>query len=92
MRSGQCPKCGSYEIYSGAEIHQKEGRDGANTIPVGGLYGVQIPLDNFVCLSCGYVESYISDIRGLQNIRAKWRPINEVQEYPAEDDYNNQEA
>lgn len=72
MKQGKCPKCGSREIHSGASISLKQGTYGCNTIPLGGLFGGHIPLDNYVCTGCGYVESYISRPGDLEKIRARW--------------------
>ncbi len=72
MKKGKCPKCGSSEIYSGANISLKEGTYGSNTIPLGGLFGAMVALDNYVCTGCGYVESYINNPRDLKKIRAQW--------------------
>ena len=73
MKSGQCPKCGSFEVYSGAYVTNKRGNYGSNTIPVsGGIFPQLAPLDNYVCVNCGYVESYISDEEQLQRIAEKW--------------------
>ena len=74
MKSGQCPKCGSFEVYSGAYLTNKRGNGYAsNTIPVsGGIFPQVVALDNYVCVNCGYVESYISDEEQLRRIAAKW--------------------
>ena len=72
MRSGTCPKCGSSEVYSGAHMHpwSKLGYDWANTIPIAFLSFAS--LDNYVCVDCGYVESYIGDRRKLEKITQQW--------------------
>ncbi len=75
MKSGKCPKCGSWEVYSGANISLKNGTYGANTIPSGGLFGQQGALDNYVCAACGYVESYISSAGFLEKIRRQWPKV-----------------
>jgi predicted nucleic-acid-binding Zn-ribbon protein len=73
MKSGQCPKCGSFDVYSGAYVPDKSGGYGSNTIPVsGGLFSRSVALDNYVCVNCGYVESYISDEEQLRRIADKW--------------------
>jgi hypothetical protein len=30
------------------------------------------PLDNYVCVACGYVESYVGDATKLQKIVENW--------------------
>lgn len=75
MKTGTCPKCGSTDVYSGAHITNKAGVENTNTIPLGGsnLLPHLMPLDNYVCVNCGYVESYISDPRDLQRIAESWQ-------------------
>jgi hypothetical protein len=42
-------------------------------IPIrGGFSGTGAWLTNFVCVSCGYVESYILDERLLEDIATNW--------------------
>lgn len=68
MRDGICPKCGSYKVYSGRDIPVKANI--GNTIPIDFQHNVA--LDNYVCVACGYVESYISDPDALKRIAAQW--------------------
>lgn len=70
MKSGICPKCSSDEVYSGADIPLKKGPFASNSIPVS-LASVAAR-DNYVCLRCGYVESYISEADRLAEIAKKW--------------------
>ncbi|NDJ35992.1 MAG: hypothetical protein GYB64_15155 [Chloroflexi bacterium] len=87
MRDGICPKCGSDEVYSGAQIPNKEGPEGVNTIPVWGQFATPAPLDNYVCLNCGYVESYLSDAHKLRQIATRWKRVLPFEEpYPAEEE------
>ncbi len=68
MRSGICPKCGHATVYSGREIPVKA--SSGNTIPID--FKNSVALDNYVCTTCGYVESYISDPAALERIRQQW--------------------
>lgn len=69
----ECPICGGMRIGSGAEVDGKEGLRGGNRIPIDEkLYA---PLDNYVCLSCGYVESYIADRGILNRIARQWERV-----------------
>ena len=68
MRSGICPKCGHATVHSGRDIPVK-GSSG-NTIPID--FQNSVALDNYVCVTCGYVESYISDRDALQQIDEAW--------------------
>ncbi len=72
VKKGECPKCKSSEVYTGANIKIKSGTYNSNTIPLGGLFGRQMVLDNYVCTNCGYVESYINNISDLEKIKANW--------------------
>ena len=73
MRNGVCPKCQSKEIYNGTKISPKSGWNNSNTIPVGELKTAA--LDNYVCGSCGYVESYVAKEKDLTVIRKKWELV-----------------
>jgi predicted nucleic-acid-binding Zn-ribbon protein len=73
MKKGVCPKCQSKEVYSGAKVSPKSGWNNSNTIPVSGLRTAA--LDNYVCGSCGYVESYIARDKDLAVIRKKWEVV-----------------
>lgn len=70
MKSGTCPNCGSSDVYAGTNITFKGGRYGSNTVPISAWYGAM--LDNYVCVNCGYLESYISDRARLDKIKEKW--------------------
>jgi len=50
VKKGKCPKCKSSEVNTGANIKLKSGSYGYNTIPLGGLFGRQLVLDNYVCI------------------------------------------
>lgn len=68
-----CPSCGSSHIKSGTAIQGKEGLRGSNRIPIDAT--TMIALDNYLCVDCGYVESYITD-RGILNRIAKtWQKV-----------------
>jgi predicted nucleic-acid-binding Zn-ribbon protein len=68
MRSGICPKCGNATVYSGRDIAVKT--SSGNMIPID--FKNHAALDNYVCVSCGYVESYISDKKALDKIAEHW--------------------
>jgi len=75
LRSGICPKCESDKVYSGASLPLKKGPFGSNSIPVS-LTSIAA-LDNYVCVACGYVESYVSETEKLTEIAKKWAGMNE---------------
>ena len=72
MKDGLCPKCGSHEIYSGQHLFPKSGPFGSNSIPVS-LTSLAA-LDNYVCVDCGYLESYVESSK-LAEIAHKWYPV-----------------
>jgi predicted nucleic-acid-binding Zn-ribbon protein len=69
MRNGICPKCGQATVYSGRDIPVKN--SSSNMIPID--FKHHVGLDNYVCITCGYIESYISDNNALQRIQENWR-------------------
>ena len=68
MRGGVCPKCGHATVHSGRDIPVKS--SSGNTIPID--FKHHAALDNYVCVTCGYVESYISDKNLLKKIEEQW--------------------
>ena len=83
MKNGNCPKCGSSEIFAGTEVFPKSGPFSCNAIPVS--LTAMAPLDNYVCGDCGYLESYISRPDDIDLIRRKW-PAFQTDDEPATDD------
>jgi predicted RNA-binding Zn-ribbon protein involved in translation (DUF1610 family) len=67
MKQSTCPKCG------GKDIRAKEGRDPQSTIPVSPFRSAG--LNYRVCVSCGFVETYITDPKHLKRIADKWKPL-----------------
>ena len=65
MKDGVCPKCGSKDVHCGAKI----GRVRISN------FAMPATLDNYVCIRCGYVESYISDTMKLFQIARKWPKV-----------------
>jgi predicted nucleic-acid-binding Zn-ribbon protein len=68
MRSGICPKCNHATVYSGRDIAVKA--SSGNMLPID--FKHHVALDNYVCVSCGYVENYISDRKALDTIAEQW--------------------
>lgn len=58
---------------SGATVRDKAGLRGANRIPINTTHAT--PLDNYICLDCGYVESYIADRTILNRIAREWPKV-----------------
>ncbi len=76
MKQGKCPKCGSANIYFAADLPMKSGPFGSNSIPVS--LTAMAALDNFVCVDCGLVESYVADAYMLNKISKKWKAVNDT--------------
>ncbi|MEL6406476.1 MAG: zinc ribbon domain-containing protein [Chloroflexota bacterium] len=68
MKSGRCPKCGHSTVYSGRNVPAKGSAN--NRLPID--FQNSVPLDNYVCTTCGYIERYVSDTEGLKRIREQW--------------------
>jgi len=73
MKNGECPKCGGKEIYSGANVPLKSGPFASNAIPIG--LTSMAALDNYVCVECGLVESYIADNAKLEDVAKHWDKV-----------------
>ncbi len=76
MKQGKCIKCGSDEVYSGVDILPKSGPFGSNSIPIT-IVSIAA-LDNYVCVDCGYLESYIAEAGKLAEISKKWPKTSDV--------------
>lgn len=70
---GICPGCASQRIASGEEVDGKEGLRGSNRIPLDESHYAS--LDNYLCLDCGYLESYINDRSALTRIEREWPKV-----------------
>ena len=70
MKSGQCPKCGSHEVF----CNTNRKFPALHTITVGaGSFGNRYaPLDIYICVTCGYVESYIAHSEDLRYVKEEW--------------------
>jgi predicted nucleic-acid-binding Zn-ribbon protein len=64
MKSGQCPKCGSSEIYRGRAHNQR------SVLNVAIFKSAR--LEDFVCTGCGYIESYVIEQAKLDDIKRLW--------------------
>lgn len=67
-KTGVCPKCG------GREILYAPGEAGAygvgNNIPTGSTIFSRVPVDRYICASCGYTEEWV-DGEGLERLKKK---------------------
>jgi predicted nucleic-acid-binding Zn-ribbon protein len=75
MKSGQCPKCGSHEVFS----NTNRKFPALNTMTIGsGNFGNRYAyLDTYVCVRCGYVENYVAKQADLNYIQEEWTSVRE---------------
>ena len=71
MKSVQCPKCGSEQIFhetNGIYVPQTLGTfirtDSSN-------WGSTT--DDYICTNCGYIERYVTDEKKLKEVAKKWQ-------------------
>jgi predicted nucleic-acid-binding Zn-ribbon protein len=67
MKQSGCPKCG------GTDVRTSDLKGQHSTIPVTRFRGAY--LTHRVCVSCGYVEAYVTDPKYLKLIAEKWKPV-----------------
>lgn len=90
MKSGQCPKCGSHEVFS----NTNRKFPALNTMTIGsGNFGNRYAyLDTYVCVGCGYVENYVAKQADLNYIQEEWTSVrednNQVHDSSSEDSVN----
>jgi rubredoxin len=69
MKSGHCPKCGATTVHSLPNGLQPGGR--RDYIGFGGVYS-GVPVQSYVCTTCGYYENYLADPQKLAEVAQKW--------------------
>lgn len=67
MKSGKCPKCGSGEIYRGRAHNQR------SALNISLLKYAR--LEDYVCVGCGFVESYIIGKAKLDDVKRSWTRV-----------------
>jgi hypothetical protein len=72
MRSGRCPKCGSYDVRVGAREFTHLGQRRNTLLGSATVLDVAAHITVYVCLYCAYSEDYIEDPQALQEIAKKW--------------------
>jgi predicted nucleic-acid-binding Zn-ribbon protein len=68
MKSGICPKCTEKHIH---RVHRRE-TDLAISLGWSGT----VFLDRYVCVDCGYIETYTEDTSQLKQIAEKYPKVN----------------
>lgn len=73
MKNGQCPKCGSHEVF----CNTNRKFPALNTITVGmeNSGSRYVPLDTYICGTCGYLESYVAKPSDLSYIKEGWASV-----------------
>jgi predicted nucleic-acid-binding Zn-ribbon protein len=77
MLDGICPKCGSHDVYCDVNIPGKDNSHRIDTIMVKAAFLLPsfAVLDNYVCVQCGYLESYVPFPESLQTIADNWTRV-----------------
>lgn len=70
MKSGVCPKCKSTNVFDGSGIPFKKGSYAQYAIKISAAFAAA--LDRYVCVDCGYVESYVAHASKLKTIAETW--------------------
>lgn len=73
MRTGQCPKCNSREVF--CNTNRKFPALHTITVKTGSSNNRYAPLDTFICGECGYVESYIAHVEDLSYVKQTWASV-----------------
>ncbi len=78
MKSGQCPKCGSRDVF----CNTNRKFPAVHTIPLssGSVGNRYAPLDMYICVNCGYVESYVAKASDLSYVKEEWVAVKEDEE------------
>jgi len=76
MKSGKCPKCGSSNVRKGKKQGAWDTDKGM--VPIGGAFDSHLKVQHYVCIGCGYVETYAADPKGLEKVRKKWKLATEM--------------
>lgn len=75
MKRGKCPKCGSANVRRGPK--PSAWRNSAGMIPLGTAWGTNVGVQHYVCIGCGYVESYVVKDEDRAKLRKKWKLASE---------------
>ena len=65
MKNGKCPKCGA------SSVHRVNKRYPEPRGIVGVTLWSSVSVDDYVCGACGFVESYLSDLKDMDRINKK---------------------
>ena len=74
MREGKCSRCGSNTVYArqnGLQI----GEHSQGVIIFTSWLTTPTPTVTFICTSCGYFESFITDQKKLNEVAQSWAKV-----------------
>jgi predicted RNA-binding Zn-ribbon protein involved in translation (DUF1610 family) len=77
MRSGICPKCGERTVFRSKEGCSISFGDGDFRVHTGArrISNPYAKQENYICTSCGYFETYISESAVLSRVEESWSPV-----------------
>jgi hypothetical protein len=78
MKSGQCPKCNSSNVFKYAKGVRFGDHGGRSSLIIfsGDLNHLShSDYDSYVCVDCVYNENYILDRSILQEVQTKWTKV-----------------
>ena len=67
MKSGKCPKCESSEVYM-----KKDGFQHTFALVLGFGNTRVARSEDYLCMNCGFFESYIVNLQDIKEVPAKW--------------------
>ncbi|HBE16133.1 MAG TPA: hypothetical protein DEG17_15845 [Cyanobacteria bacterium UBA11149] len=73
MKNGTCRACGSHEVRSNR--NRKFPALNTITLTVGSSVARYASLDTYVCVTCGYVENYVTSTEDLEYIQENWASV-----------------
>jgi ribosomal protein S27AE len=73
MRNGKCPKCGKPTVY--AKQRGMSFGDGGIHVYTGAMISKPVPVDHYLCTSCGYFEAYVADPEKLSAVAQSWTKV-----------------
>lgn len=77
MKRGVCPKCNSTNVYDGSQLPFKKGSYSQYAIKISAAFAAA--LNRYVCVDCGYVESYVASPTKLKRISETWPRVDSKQ-------------
>lgn len=72
MKCGKCPMCGGSSVFV-RQAGVSRGDGGVHVYT--GRVTKPTKLDDYVCTSCGYTESYVPDAEKLQAVEKSWSKV-----------------